>query len=91
MSYDPSDEEFEILLNDIVKAFDLLPLRTKKLLFVNLFDKISSLKVMLEEDEKKVSDEDLYLALTSKFDRIQILRVAEAMKFLSELMKREIP
>lgn len=91
MSYDPSDEEFEVLLNDIVKAFDTLPSRTKKLIFVSLFDKISSLKVVLEEDEKKVSDEDLYLALTSRFDRIQVLRLAEATKFLGELMKRELP
>jgi hypothetical protein len=91
MSYDPYNEEIENLISDILNAFDSLPKRTRKLLFASLFDRISSLKMMLEEKGKPVSDEDLHLELTANFDKIQCFSVSEARRFLGELMKRELP
>lgn len=91
MSYDPYDEEFETLINDILKAFESCPARAKKNLLASLFERIATLKVMYEEKGEKVTEENVYFTLTTKFDNIESLRSDEARRFLGELMKRELP
>ncbi len=91
MSYDPYDEEFESLLSDIINAFDTLPKRAKKILLMNLFERISTLKILLKDKGGDLSEEKMYFTLTNKFDKISFSRVEEARRFLGELMKRELP
>lgn len=91
MSYDPYNQEFETLMSDILKAFDSCPMRAKKLLLSNLLEKVSTLITMLEEKGGKVSEEEIYFTLTTRFDKIELLRLEEARKFLVEIMKKELP
>ncbi len=91
MIYDQDEEEFELLLNDIINAYDVCPKRTKKLLLANLFERVSTLKIMLEETGVDLNEEKIHFTLTRKFDRIRLFRIEEARKFLGELMKKELP
>lgn len=90
MSYDPSQEEFELLISDILNAFEACPKRAKKLLLINLFDRISTLKVMVQQGSGDLIEEKMHFTLTTDFDKILFLRIEEARRFLGELMKREL-
>lgn len=91
MSYDPYDGEFETVISDILNAFECCPIRAKKTLLTSLFERIATFKTMYEEKGEKVTEENFYFILTTKFDNIEALRTEEARRFLGELMKRELP
>jgi hypothetical protein len=90
MSYDPSDEKIEGLMNDIVNAFDGCPPRLKKRLLAGLIDEISMRNVLLEENGVKISDHDFIRYREEHWGKVEEMRFQQAGKLLYSLMSEEL-
>lgn len=91
MSYDPFDEETETILNDIVNAFNKCPKRTQKMIFAEIFDRLSSLKILLQENNVMGGEDLLLNVLQEKYDKVEKERLVEAKILLYKLMSLELP
>jgi len=91
MSYDPSDEKLESLMNDILNAFDASPPRLKKRLLSSLVDEISLRDVILCEKGVNINDLELARHKEEYWGKVEDMRVQLAGKLLYSLMSEELP
>ena len=91
MSYDPCDEKLESVLNDIVAALGECPPRLQKVLLVRLFDKISLLKALLENEGAATDEGAIKKAREELWGKVEDSRLEEARNFLYVLMSQELP
>lgn len=91
MSYDPFDEEIGTLLDDILNGFNSAPRRTQKMLLIQLFDTISSLRILLDDNNLKGDSEEIKRIIEDRFDVVEEKRSKEIREFLYSVMSKELP
>ncbi len=91
MSYDPFDKTIGTLLDDILNGFNNCPKRTQKMLLIQLFDKISSLEILLDENRIKGDSEEIKRIIEDRFDVVEEKRLKEIREFLYSVMSKELP
>lgn len=81
------DEDFNLKLNDIITFFENLPLRKKKSLLLEVFDRMCAMRLLLQKDE--FLEEEIKKIYEEKYDEIKQLREGELEAFLIKIMKSE--
>lgn len=90
MSYDPSEEKLESLLNDVVTAFDAVPPRLKKRVFAKLLDEIALRDAVLEKNGVNIDGLDVEKQKEECWSRVEESRTRLAAGLLYSLMSEEI-
>lgn len=81
------DEDFNLKLNDIITFFENLPLRKKKSLLLEVFDRMCAMRLLLQKNE--FLEEEIKKIYEEKYDEIKHLREGELEAFLIKIMKSE--
>ncbi|HNQ78235.1 MAG TPA: hypothetical protein PK747_09370 [Acidobacteriota bacterium] len=90
MSYDPSDEKLESILNDVVTAFDAATPRLKKRVFAGLLDEIALRNAVLGKNGVNMDDLDAEKYKEDCWEEVEGTRAQLAAKLLYSLMSEEI-